>query len=152
MAFYGNMFMIQTEYEEGNTDTFRHSKELFSMPEKAGLAVRKDGKMSLCETYGGKDRIADYSNLRTYMGHYRLAKSTAGEYNTKTRYPLFFDPEKKVSLKDVFNLYRWRYTGTPYCPEETGREDVRQIATEATFNCHAIQIFEDEKPELASAA
>ena len=142
--------MIQTEYEMDNPNAFRHSKDLFKMPTDAGLAVMKDGKMSLCATYGGKDRLEDYSNLRTYMGHYYFAKSTAGEYKTKNRYPLFFDPEKKVSLQDVFSLYRYRYEGTPYCPEETGCQNVRQIATEATFNCHAIQIFEDEKPELAS--
>ena len=152
ISVYGNLFMIQTEYEMDNPETFRHSKDLFKMPTDAGLAVMKDGKMSLCATYGGKDRLEDYSNLRTYMGHYYFAKSTAGEYHTKTRYPLFFDPDKKVSLKDVFNIYRFRYEGTPYCPEETGCENIRQIATEATFNCHAIQVFEDEKPQLASVA
>lgn len=144
--------MIQTEYEMDNPKQFRHSKDLFKMPTDAGLEVMKDGKMSLCATYGGKNRLEDYSNLRTYMGHYYFAKSTAGEYHTKTRYPLFFDPEKKVSLKDVFNIYRFRYEGTPYCPEETGCENVRQIATEATFNCHAIQIYGDQKPEMSAVA
>lgn len=152
VSVYGNLFMIQTEYEMDNPDSFRCSKDLFEMPQKAGIAVMKDGKMSLAATYGGKNRLEDYSNLRTYMGHYYFGKSSAGEYNKLTRYPLFFDPDKKISLKEVFDIYRYRYEGTQYCPDTNGREDIRLIATEAQYNVHAIQIFEDVSPEFSNVA
>ncbi len=142
--------MMQTEYEEGNTSTFRHSKDLFTMPINAGLAVETDGKMNLAETYNGKHRLADYSNLRTYMGHYFFNKNTAGEYDTFSRYPLFFEPKEKVSLKQVFELYRYRYEGTPFDPEITKSETVRLIGTESQFSIHALQILEDEKPQLST--
>ncbi len=152
VSAYGNEFMIQTEYEMDKPEAFRHSKDLFKMPQEAGIAVMHGDKMSLCDTYGGENRLEDYSNIRTYMGHYFFAKSTAGDYETRRRYPLFFKPDKKVSLKDVFEFYRFRYEGTEYCPETNGRNDIRLVGTEAQFNVHAIQIHHDEKPEMSSVA
>ena len=152
VCVYGNMFMIQTEYVMDDPSQFRYSKDLFEMPKKAGIAVETDGKMNLTETYGGKGRIEDYSNIRTHMGHYFLAKSTSIEYKTSNRYPLFFDPDKKVGLKDVFELYRYRYEGTQYCPEDNGRDDIRLIGTESQFNVHVLQIDHDAKPEMSSVA
>ena len=142
--------MIQTEYEMDNPNAFRHSKDLFKMPQEAGLAIMRNGKMSLCDTYAGENRLEDYSNLRTYMGHYFFNKKDLGKYKTTQRYPLFFNPEKKVNLKDVFEVYRFRYEGTEYCPETSGRNDIRLIGTEAQFNVHAIQIHHDLQPEVGS--
>ena len=152
VSVYGNQFMIDTEYVMDDPEQFRHSKDLFEMPKKHGLNVEVDGKMSLAGTYAGKDRLEDYSNMRTYMGHLFLAKSSAGEYEKTKRYPLFFDPDKKVGLKDMFELYRYRYEGTEYCADENGRDDIRLIGTEAQFNVHAIEIDQNAKPELCSTA
>lgn len=144
--------MIQDEYKLNDPTSFRHSKNLFEMPKKAGLAVMKGKKMSLAATYGGKDRLEDYSNLRTYMGHRYLAKKSAGTYKTKKRFPLFFKPDTKVGLKEVFDFFRFRFEGTKYCPETTGRDDVRLIGTESTFNAHVIEIYDKLKPEFGSTA
>lgn len=57
MCAFGNQFMIQTEYVGRDADDFIHSENLFSMPTNAGLAVMKNGNMSLAETYSGKDRL-----------------------------------------------------------------------------------------------
>lgn len=150
VSVYGNQFMIQTEYEQSNPDAFLHSKDLFDMPTKAGLAVNKDGKMSLCETYSGKDRLWDYANLRTYMGHYFLNPETAGQYNTYQRYDLFFAPLEKVNIQDVFEVFRYRYENTSYSPDETGRDDIRVIGTEAQNSVHAIQINKDAPAEVST--
>lgn len=150
VAGYGNMFVIHTEYELDNPNNFRHSKDLFNMPKHAGLDINYDGKMSLADTYTGKNRLFDYSNLRTYMCHYLLNKNITGEYDTQTRYPLFFEPEHKVTLKEVFEIYRNRYEGTPFDVEVTKSDTTRLIGTEAQFNVHAIQILDDEKPEMSS--
>ena len=105
--------------------------------------------MSLCETYSGKDRLWDYANLRTYMGHYFLNPDTAGTYNTFKRYDLFFNPKEKVKIQDVFETFRYRYEGTQYNPEETNRDDIRVIGTEAQNAVHAIQINEDAPAEIS---
>lgn len=144
--------MLQTEYDENNTDSFLHSPDLFTMPQNAGLSVTKNGKMSLCETYAGKDRLADYANYRTYVGHYRLAQSSAGTYNTKTRYDLLYSPDKKVNLDQIFALYRERFEGLAMSPEETGYDKARVIGTETQSTVHAIQVFDNVPAELANVS
>lgn len=57
ISVYGNQYMIDTEYDLNNPEEFIYSENLFSMPQNAGLAVVKNGKMSLRETYCGKDRL-----------------------------------------------------------------------------------------------
>lgn len=65
VACFGNLFMIQTEYDVHDPDSFIYSKNLFSMPKDAGIAVIEDGKMNISKTYGGEFDLADYANLRT---------------------------------------------------------------------------------------
>ena len=60
-----------------------------------------------------------------------------------TRYPLFYQPDEKVSLSDIFELTRSRFEGTQWDPEETGRPDIRVIGIERQVNCSAIEIYDD---------
>lgn len=149
VAAFGNEFMLQTEYNRHDKDGFMCSKGCFSMPKKAGLAVYKKGKMSLCETYGGKGRLADYANLRTYMGHTRMAPSTAGKYETQKRYPLFYKPDTKIGLDNVFEIMRYRFEGTEYSPDETGADNRRVIGTETQQSVHALQVYKNKPKSLS---
>ncbi len=143
VAVFGNECMLGTveDYVEG--ETMYCSADLFTLPEEAGLAVYdEDGNMDLYETYCGTDLLEDYSNLRTWYGHFLLAPSTAGEYETKTRYDLFYEPDELVSLEDIFSLTSSRYEGTEYCPDETG-ESIRIIGIERQESCAVIQTYTD---------
>ena len=60
-----------------------------------------------------------------------------------TRYPLFYQPDEKVTLQDIFELTRSRFEGTQWDPEETGRPDIRVIGVERQVNCSAIEIYDD---------
>lgn len=151
VAAYGNEFMIQTEYVELDDDSFAYSEDLFSLLEDNNLAVYKDGEISLCESYAGRGRLHDYANIRTYFGHKFLAESTAGDYQTKKRYDLFFTPDKPVCLKDVFEYYRYRYEGSEYCPEN-GRDDIRTIGTECQYVVHVTEIIDDIPSEMSIIA
>lgn len=63
---------------------------------------------------------------------------------------MFFKPEKKVKLKDVFDLYRHRYEGSKFCPEENdGIEKTRLIGTEVTYSIQALEIIENLPSEMA---
>ncbi|MDO5847209.1 MAG: C69 family dipeptidase [Methanocorpusculum sp.] len=145
-AVFGNEFMLETlsAYDEVIT-----SKELFSLPKENGFAEYSNGELNLFDTYAGKNRLADYSNLRTWRGHQLLSPSTAGEYKTKTKYPLLFTPDKKVSVEDVITVFRDRYDGTPYCPEVNGDGKTRVIATETAYSVHVIQIYDTLPKEMA---
>lgn len=144
IAVFGNECMLGTveDYVEG--DTLLRSEELFSLAEDNGLAVYdEDGNFDLFASYVGATNLNAGSNRRTWYGHYLLAPSTAGEYNMRTRYDLFYQPDDVVTLQDVFELTRARFEGTKWSPEETGREDIRVIGIERQINCSAIEIYPD---------
>ena len=122
MAVFGNEFMLDgfTGEEEG----FLCSPDLFRLPREHGLAVYgPDGKMNLFQTYAG--RFSDFANGRTWLGRLRFAPAQAGAYRTERKFPLCFAPEKPVGPLDVMELFRDRFEGTEFCPEETGRRDWR---------------------------
>ncbi|NLG02310.1 MAG: C69 family dipeptidase [Clostridia bacterium] len=149
VAVFGNEFMIETI--DPNSEDVMYSEGLFTAAKAAGLAVYEaDGvTMNIFDTYSGVNRLADYANRRTWLGHTLLAPSTIGAYHTYRKYPLFFAPDTKVGLDRIFELYRNRFEGTEWSPDETGRKDVRVIGTEAQASCHVIEIFDDLPEEMA---
>ena len=137
VACFGNQFMIRS-FDPDSPDT-RHSPELISMPEKAGLLVRgPDGKPDLYLTYAPP--LADYSNCRTWFGHKTFSPFTAGKYEPGRPMPLFYSPLRKVSVDDMFELMRSRYEGTARCPEEGGGPKVRTIGTTKQATSHVISL------------
>ena len=147
VAVFGNEFMI-TAIDPDSPDVM-YSEGLFTMPEEAGLAqYLEDGSMDIFSTYSGKGRLANYANRRTWYGHVLLAPETAGEYGTYTKYDLFYEPAKKVSLIDVFEVLRARFEGTQWNPEDTGRLDQRVIGTETQAESHALQVYSDLPEEM----
>lgn len=68
MSVFANCFKIQTEYVGLSEDEFRHSKDLFTLPEANNLGVYKNGKLTLAETYEGKGEISEYDTVREYFG------------------------------------------------------------------------------------
>ena len=142
VAAFGNEFML-TEVDPDSPDVIC-SKDLFYLPESHGYAkYNENGSMNLFDTYAGEGRLNDYANLRTWTGHQLLAPSTAGEYDTYTNYPLFFKPDEKVGLQDVFAVFRNRFEGTDYCPDETGSISTRVIGIETQAHVHVLQVYPD---------
>ena len=137
------------DIEEGYEETIV-SPELYSLPEEKGFArYNEKGHMDLFDTYAGRGRLADYANARTWVGHLMFAPSSAGQYSTKTRYPLFYKPDAPVCLQDVMKLFRNRYAGTPLDPKVSDSDKIRVIATETQAHVHILQRFPDMPDELA---
>ena len=132
VSVFGNEYSLEylSDYEDNIT-----SKDLISLAEEKGFAVYgKNGEINLLDTYSGKQTTLDYSHMRTWIGHQILAPSKfCTDYNRNSMYPLCFSPDKKVSIEDVSQIYRNRYEGTKYSPDETGREDMRVIGSETTL-------------------
>ena len=150
VAVFGNMFMLGAV--DVNSEDVICSPGLVSMPEEAGLAVYdENGFIDLYETYSGGAANNDYRNvLRNWYGHKMLAPSTAGEYALENRGDLFYQPDEPVTLKDIFEVTRSRYEGTPYCPEEN--DDVtfmRVIAVEVQLNIGFAQTYPDLPAEMS---
>lgn len=143
VAVFGNHFMIGAIDPE-DTENFVVSKDFVKTLDKAELTRKdEDGKVlaaqSVCDGKRG-----DGSNLRNWGGMHLLAPSLAGdEYDTDTFYPLLYTPDEKVTLQDVFEVYRCRYEGTAYDLSKEGQEGNRAIAVSGTPDTHVIQLFDD---------
>ena len=148
VSVFGNEYSLEylSDYEDNIT-----SKELISLAEKKGFAVHgRNDEINLFETYSGKQTTRDISHMRTWIGHQILAPSNfSADYNHDASYPLCFTPDKKVSAEDVSQIYRNRYEGTKYCPDETGRIDMRVIGTDTTLSAHVIQVFPNLPKEMS---
>lgn len=147
IAVFGNQFMIET-VDPSDTENFMHHKDLFTTADKNGWTQKVDGKVHLALTFAAPRE--DYSNMRTWMGHRLLAPSTVGEYKTETMYPLFYNPDKKVSALDAMDVLRNRYEGTKYdgaLPENKG---LRFIGVERQSQIHVIQVKENYPAEISA--
>ena len=148
VSVFGNEYSLEylSDYEDSII-----SKDLISLAEENAFAVYgKNHELNLFETYSGKQKTADYSHMRTWIGHKILAPSKfTGDYDHDAMYPLCFTPDRKVSLHDVCQLMRNRFEGTEYSPDETGRIDMRVIGTDTSLSVHVIQIFPNLPAEMS---
>ena len=124
------------------------SKDVVNMPQKHGLLKYKDGKFSLRKTYGTER--GNYDQDRLWGGYHFLAPSKKLPYSTD--FSLFFQPDKKVSVKDVMELQKYRYEGTAIdanLPKNnTEKHKVRPIGIERQAECHVIEL-KDNFPKEA---
>ena len=148
VSVFGNEYSLEylSDYEDNIT-----SKDLISLAEEKGFAVHgKNGEINLFDTYSGEQTTTDYSHMRTWIGHHILAPSKYSTvYNRDSMYPLCFSPDKKVSIEDVSQIYRNRYEGTEYSPDETSRGDMRVIGSETTLSAHIVQVFPNLPAEMS---
>lgn len=143
VAVFGNHFMLGAIDPE-DTENFIVSEGLLSTLETAGLTVKDDdGKVLAAQSVCGGKRSAG-NNLRNWGGMHILAPSLAGEtFDVDTFYPLLYTPDDKVSLEDVFDVFRCRYEGTAYDLSLEGQEGNRAIAVSGTPDTHVVQLFDD---------
>lgn len=149
VAVFGNEFMLDTVDPKDKGGVIC-SKDLFKLPKKAGFAVMDDnGRMNLRRTYSGDGRLYDFAHLRTWGGHRLLSPSTIGDYDHDTYYPLFFRPDGKVTLEQAMEVFRDRYFGTKYNPEENDAWQNRVIGDEAQEEVHIVQVRDDLPAPMA---
>ena len=148
VSVFGNEFSLEylSDYEDNIT-----SKDLISLAEENGFAVHgKNNEINLLDTYSGKQTTTDYSHMRTWIGHHILAPSKFNShYIHNDMYPLCFSPDEKVSLENVSQIFRNRYEGTQFSPDETRRVDMRVIGSDTTLSAHMIQIFPNLPAEMS---
>jgi dipeptidase len=113
IATFGNEPVIKTANPD-DKDTLC-SADLFTLPEENGFAIYDENKdLDLILTYSADNSYNDEMHLRGWVGHDIFAPSEELEYDAQTGYDVFFKPDEKVSLTQVFDFFRNRYEGTPY--------------------------------------
>jgi dipeptidase len=110
-----NEFRIR-EIDPKDPDT-RYSKNLFEVAKKYGWWNPKKGKLDWLRTVSeGEYSHPYYSLRRVWRLQSRIAPSMkltpwVKDGFTK-KFPLFIKPDKKLTVRDVMNLYRDHYQGT----------------------------------------
>ena len=144
VAVFGNQFNIR-EFNTNETENVMHSPRLVSLAVENNFAkwkAKEEGIIDLYATYS-PERI-DYSNYRTFWGHNAWAPTAypSNSYDTTTYYELFFTPEKKIAITNVFEMMRTRFEGVN-CPDENGDTSIRVIGTTKQMSCHVLQMRHD---------
>ena len=149
VCVFGNEFTL--EYVSDYQDSVL-SPDLANLAEEHGFAVYgREGEMNLYKTYSGREVRTAYSHMRTWIGHRVLAPDEYGaDYDPEGFYPLCFSADRKVSLQDVMELIRNRFEGTAYCPDDTGRTDMRVIGTDTALSVHILEVYPDLAPEICT--
>lgn len=133
----GNRFMLR-EFDPASPDALC-SEGLVKVPERGGFLKRGErGLIDLAKTYALE--LDDDAAMRVWMGHRRFAPATAGKYTRERVLPLFYRPERKVSLREIQETMRWRYEGTEMCPETSGNRNVRTIGVGRQSTCHVMSV------------
>lgn len=147
VAMFGNQFMIGT-VDPADTENFMYQKDLFTTADKNNWTVKVNGKVHLAATFG--EPREDYSNMRTWMGHKIMSPSTIGEYKTSDMYPLFYSPDKKVSVLEVMDILRNRFEGTKLDASLPENKGLRVIGVERQSQIHVMQIKDKYPAEMGA--
>ena len=93
-------------------NTYMASANVYALAEELGWWSAKSGEpFEFCTVYGSRSALG--SRRREWRALSRLAPSLHLDPNAE-HYPLSVKPEKKLSVKDVFDLFRDTYEGSPY--------------------------------------
>jgi dipeptidase len=93
-------------------NTYMASANVYSLAEELGWWSAKSGEpFEFCTVYGSRSALG--SRRREWRALSRLAPSLRLDPNAE-HYPLSVKPEAKLSVKDVFDMFRDTYEGTPY--------------------------------------
>ena len=88
------------------------SANIYTLAEELGWWSAKSGEpFEFCTVYGSRTALG--SRRREWRALSRLAPSLRLDPNAE-HYPLSVKPEKKLTVKDVFDIFRDTYEGTAY--------------------------------------
>lgn len=112
-------FQKENNFNDPNQTTY-HSPDVISFAREMGYFDGKDKDFSFSDTYAPLDfGGARFCEARVYAGFNKVASGmekyedyAMGE-NLENRMPLWVKPDKKLSVRDVMNMMRDYYQGTP---------------------------------------
>ncbi|UTC66654.1 MULTISPECIES: C69 family dipeptidase [unclassified Treponema] len=139
-AVIPNHFLLG--YVDVNSPDVIASRNLISLPQQKGFYEEYEGKFHVALTYA--DEIGDYERDRIWGGQNKLSPSKKVEHGQDV-FSLWRKPDKKITIKDVMELQRYRYEGTEL--DANVEDDIRPIGDPTSMECHILQL----KPNLPKA-
>lgn len=149
MATFSNDPIIRT-VDTSDKDTVCSSK-LLTLPVKNDFAVYDEDKnIDLILTYNYDNEYNDESHLRGWVGHDIFAPSEELDYDLDDDYDVFFTPDKKVKISQVFSFFRNRFEGTAFDLSDDDNDVYWGINNQTVANADIIQVFPDVEKEIST--
>ena len=147
VTVFGDAFIFKTINPE--EEDVIVSPDFFKLAEENGFAVyNEDESLNLLETYSGYEVLSDENQMRVWIGQQLFAPSQSEDYFLETDIPDFYEPDNKVSLEDIFELFRNRYEGTEYCPETSYDYYVSTINSQSNGGVYINQSYPDVPAQI----
>ena len=141
-AVVANDGMLGT-IDVNDTANVRTSKDLVKLAKEQGFLKEEQGKIHLAHTYCVPHR--HYSQLRVWAAQRKFTPSRAKDYQVETTYDMMQVPDKKISLADAMELFRYRYEDTGYNANLHPKN--RAIGINRTESVHIFWL-RDNKPQV----
>lgn len=130
---------------EPNNPNFLSSKGLVELAIKHGAYDPKnDGKFNFTKAYTrDDDRDKTYNYPRVWWVQKMFNPSLKQDIEKGANFPVYLEPEKKLSVKDLKNAMRSHYDGTkfdPYVNQNTNDDIYRTISVFRTYESHIMQV------------
>ncbi|MEG0866531.1 MAG: C69 family dipeptidase [Hafnia sp.] len=137
-------------YVPDDTANYLGSKTLISFAEKHGLYNPKDGAFDFHKAYSQDvENDVTYNYPRVWTVQHLFNPSLKTEIKDGTAFPVFLQPEHKISVADVQAALRNHYQGTSLDPYANAnpKEPYRPISVFRTQESHVLQV----RPNLPKA-
>ncbi|MCK2179591.1 C69 family dipeptidase [Hafnia paralvei] len=137
-------------YVPDDTANYLGSKTLISFAEKHGLYNPKDGAFDFHKAYSQDvENDVTYNYPRVWTVQHLFNPSLKTEIKDGTAFPVFLQPEHKISVADVQAALRNHYQGTSHDPYANAnpKEPYRPTSVFRTQESHVLQV----RPDLPKA-
>lgn len=120
-AVLANMFVIR-QVDPADTENFLMSESVHTVAEEYGWweSEEKDGLLDFTKVYSDGEYAHKFYSGRRMWGAYHLAAPSLGlpadyvDLQSDPVYPVFVEPDQKISAQDLFRFHRYTYQGTEF--------------------------------------
>ena len=134
------------KYVMNDRENYLASADLLSFALKYGLWNPKDGAFDFHEAYQRDEKLDTTYNYPRVWALQQFFSPQIKNDVTKNTFPVYAEPEKKISISDLRTAFRNHYNGTDHDPylHNNPKEPYRPISIFRTLQTHILQV----RPEL----
>lgn len=137
----------------GNQSRFRHydpedkenylgSSDLIPFAIANKLYDPAEGEFDFHEAYSRDEALDHTYNYPRVWGIQKMLSPSINNDVTKNTFPVFAEPEKKLTMDDIRKVFRYHYQGTSHDPYQcqNPREEYRPVSIFRTTQTHILEV------------
>ena len=138
------------EYDPKDTDNFMASPGLIEFAQEHGLYNPSDGAFDFHEAYQRDEKLDTTYNYPRVWGLQQIFTPSVENDVTKNTFPVFTKADKKISLSDLRQAFRFHYDNTSHDPylHSNGKEPYRPVSIFRTTQSHIMQVRSELPKEI----